>query len=83
MAGPQPRDIPSPEGLDFTTWASRLVEGLGSRGLVAFPPADETQWRSWAGEIYYQGDLWTFDPPRPEVFDTWQAWATWVRGSLC
>ena len=66
--------IPHVEGVPWGTWSETVV-GFNSSLSNQIGLTPETDWREWAVQLA----LFIPVTPRPEGFDTWQAWADALR----
>lgn len=79
MTAPTLTDLPDPNTLQFSAWASIAAEQLAEYG-VPTPPVDEATWTEWAAAVC--GSIVEGAPlPEPHGFITWRDWAAAVLAS--
>lgn len=70
-----PYVIPNPENLTWALWASTTVGNNPTFGQYLHPALG---WKDFGRTLYF------LEPqaPRPELFETWQKWASALRLAL-
>ena len=71
---------PTPDGLKFTEWGALVAEQLARYGVAA--PLNEDGWKTWVCALFEVPELVSMNIPRPDGFESWQAWAAQFIGSV-
>ena len=61
--------------LDVQTWTAQSTTILAPYGLVP-KLLDPDAWQQWAACVILIPAVAALNPPRPEVYPTWQQWGT-------
>lgn len=69
--------IPHVEGVPWATWSETII-GFNDTFSNQIGLVPESDWREWASELA----LFLPAAPRPEPYDTWQAWGNALRLAL-
>jgi hypothetical protein len=64
-----------PRGLEFTYWASLMIELFADQNLSIPDPTSEEKWREWVLGLVGNGYFGQYEIPLPSATETWQEWA--------
>lgn len=61
--------------IDVQTWTAQNTSILAPYGLVP-KLLDPDNWQEWASQVILIPTIAGLNPPRPEVYSTWEEWGT-------
>ena len=70
-----------PRGLSVTGWAARTLPLLSSFGPIPILDNDQN-WQAWGRLVCSIPGIAALNPPRPDSFPSWTAWAFSFNQSL-